>query len=632
MILLAGCLCLVMRAAAADAQVVKILDSGLRQTIEEALGKAPGAPITANDMLTLKSLDRWKWGGSSGPETRDLTGLEFASNLERLRIAHNSVSDLSPLAGLTRLYHLGLGANSISDLAPLTGLTNLRDLSIYSNEIPDISLLAGLTNLESLNIEDNSIPDVSPLAELTNLDYLKLGHNPISDLSPLAGLTKLETLHLVRTPISDLSPLAGLTNLETVYLSNNSISDLSPLARLTNLETVYLSNNSISDLSPLVANTGLGTGDTISLFGNPLSDISINTHIPTLRSRGVTVHNTQLSIPAVKRTNVGDTFTLDLIVEDVTDLAGWQIDIAFNPQVLEAVSVTEGDFLSKEGGNTLFLQGTIDNASGTITGVNQVFLGDGGVSGAGKLLSITFEAKATGRERLRLQDLTLGQSTGDNIPYALVTNPIITVGASRDINGDGSVNISDLILVSQNLGSSNPQADINDDGKVNIFDLIAVAQYLGESTTGLAPGVLMQNLAEFNTTMIQKWIDMAYAVDDGSLMFQQAIANLKRLLNTVRPAETVLLTNYPNPFNPDTWIPYHLSNDADVTLTIYDIKGSVIRQFPLGYQLAGYYTDRTEAVYWDGRNNLGESVGSGIYFYQLQVEDYSAMRKMVILK
>ena len=335
MTLLVGCVLIVTGLATTEAQVVDIPDLALREAIAEALGKSPGTLITVDDMLNLRSLDRWIWGGGSGPDIRDLTGLEFASNLERLRIAHNSVSDLSPLVGLTRLYSLYLGANSISDISPLSGLTSLRTLLFYDNEVSDISPLVGLTSLEYLNIQSNSVSDLSPLAELTNLDRLVLHHNAISNLSPLAGLTKLEKL----------------------YLHNNSISDLSPLAGLTKLETLHLHNNSISDLSPLVANIGLGIGDTIVVVGNPLSDISINTHISTLRSRGITVHNTKLSIPAVKRTNVGDTFTLDIIVEDVVDLAGWQIDIAFNPQVLGAVSVTEGDFLSKEGGNTLFLQG-----------------------------------------------------------------------------------------------------------------------------------------------------------------------------------------------------------------------------------------------------------------------------------
>ncbi len=81
------------------------------------------------------------------------------------------------------------------------------------------------------------------------------------------------------------------------------------------------------------------------------------------------------------------------------------------------------------------------------------------------------------------------------------------------------------------------------------------------------------------------------------------------------PDTTALLGNYPNPFNPETWIPYQLAHSADVTLTIYDIKGVVVRRLDLGYQQAGYHTNRTKAAYWDGRNNLGESVGNGVYFY-----------------
>ena len=101
---------------------------------------------------------------------------------------------------------------------------------------------------------------------------------------------------------------------------------------------------------------------------------------------------------------------------------------------------------------------------------------------------------------------------------------------------------------------------------------------------------------------------------------------------TVPPMETALLANYPNPFNPETWIPYHLATDADVTLTIYDTKGVLVRQLDLGHQAAGYYTDQNKAAYWDGRNESGESVASGVYFYTLTAGDYSATRRLVIVK
>ena len=98
------------------------------------------------------------------------------------------------------------------------------------------------------------------------------------------------------------------------------------------------------------------------------------------------------------------------------------------------------------------------------------------------------------------------------------------------------------------------------------------------------------------------------------------------------PDETVIGQNYPNPFNPETWIPYHLAEPANVTLTIYDTKGTVVRQFDLGYQQAGYYKDKTRAVHWDGRNATGQAVASGVYFYHLEAKNYSQTRRMVILK
>ena len=96
------------------------------------------------------------------------------------------------------------------------------------------------------------------------------------------------------------------------------------------------------------------------------------------------------------------------------------------------------------------------------------------------------------------------------------------------------------------------------------------------------------------------------------------------------PAATVLLPNYPNPFNPETWIPYRLAIGEDVTLTIYDVHGKAVRQFTPGYQPAGTYQHRSRAAYWDGKNELGEPVASGIYFYTLTAADFSATRKMLI--
>ena len=113
---------------------------------------------------------------------------------------------------------------------------------------------------------------------------------------------------------------------------------------------------------------------------------------------------------------------------------------------------------------------------------------------------------------------------------------------------------------------------------------------------------------------------------------KQSLIQLPALVAYEIPTETELLANYPNPFNPETWIPYRLAEDAFVTLTIYDLSGQVIRALDVGHRIASAYENRSKAIYWDGRNDVGEQVASGVYFYTLTAGDYSATRRMVILK
>ena len=334
----------------------------------------------------------------------------------------------------------------------------------------------------------------------------------------------------------------------------------------------------------------------------------------------------------------GDTFNLLLNAEDVTNLTDWYTDISFDPDVLEVVEVSEGDFLKSEGGTTFFLPGTIDNTAGEITRLNAALL-SGGVTGTGTLLQITFTAKAVGETRLTFKNFQAGSGSGQVISSS---NPeiVITVEARAypawDVNQDGRVNILDLILVQEHLGadaSVDPKSDVNGDGTINILDLVVVAQHLGESTAAAAPAdVAAMDSLELDPTIVQAWIAQAEAKNDGSIAFQRGIANLQRLLALLLPKETALLANYPNPFNPETWIPYHLAEPSEVTVHIYTAGGVLVRTLGLGYQVAGIYERRSRAAYWEGRNQLGEPVASGVYFYTLTAGDFTATRKMLIIK
>ena len=198
-----------------------------------------------------------------------------------------------------------------------------------------------------------------------------------------------------------------------------------------------------------------------------------------------------------------------------------------------------------------------------------------------------------------------------------------------------TTNILDVVLAAQYLGedaSANPQADVNRDGTIDILDLVLVAQHLGEPANAAAPSRLAIDSLELDPATIHKWIAQAEAENDGSLAFRQGIANLRRLLASLLPGETALLANYPNPFNPETWIPYHLAEAADVTVRIYAADGVLVRTLALGHQSAGIYQNRTRAAYWDGKNELGEPVASGIYFYTLSAGRFIATRRMVIRK
>ena len=167
------------------AQIVNIPDPNLRAAIENKLGKAPGDPITADEMATLTHLEADEAGIS------DLTGLEHATNLINLGLWKNAVSDLLPLTGLTKLTGLYLGGSSASDLSPLVGLTNLESLFLDGSGISNLSPLTGLTKLTRLALNSNSISDLSALRGLTNLSWMRLVGNNISDLSPLITNTGL---------------------------------------------------------------------------------------------------------------------------------------------------------------------------------------------------------------------------------------------------------------------------------------------------------------------------------------------------------------------------------------------------------------------------------------------------------
>ena len=257
-------------------------------------------------------------------------------------------------------------------------------------------------------------------------------------------------------------------------------------------------------------------------------------------------------------------------------------------------------------------------------------------------------------------------ATDANGASAILTFTIEVTGDSLDVNADGKVDVLDLVWVAVSYGMRGEAlpADVNADGVVNIQDLVAVAA--GVDAAAVLPAKIAEDVLataeaaaelegiagapvmRFNTppqvaSNITVYGNVAAALADartlgtGDVRLGKWLPLLEGLLQLLAergaiPETTALLPNYPNPFNPETWIPYHLAQDAAVVLTIYDVRGSVVRELSLGHQAAGVYESRGRAAYWDGRNHIGEKVASGLYFYTLTAGDFTATRKLLIRK
>ncbi len=654
-----------------------------------------GSDYSLSPLSGLTGLRRLRLAENRISDVSPLAGL---TDLARLDLPRNQIVDISPLSSLTGLTELYLHANRISDVSSLAGLINLEWLDLRVNRIADISALDGLaarTYISWLNnpgapiggrkIEgpwlwvpipekqlDNNADLLSAVSEgsvtehqiatkgategetVGNYEWtahktpsIGLYDGPINNMWEMMrafGLPeeyewKTEVMIVYGSVILD-SPreqktrmFVGSEGRNKVWLNGELIYE--QLNRPVKYDYSWHDSDGLNQYFPVTLKPGanvllvaVGNGGTLTgHFG--FEQGTEYTLIP---------FGTGFTFSATETTLVTDgMLTLNLNAEKVTNLAGWQADITFDPNVLEATEVAEGDFLMLEGGDTFFQGGTIDNTAGKIKGMFAARQSGNGVSGTGTLLSVTFRAKAGGSTQVALDNFEFGSITGDVIS-SLPPNITITVGdyPAWDVNQDGRLSVLDLILVAQDLGTSTPanlRTDVNRDGIINIQDLILVAQHLGKTTASAAPSAIAIDALELlDPAMIQAWIAQAELENDGSIAFQRGIANLQRLLASLIPEKTALLANYPNPFNPETWIPYHLATDTDVEIRIYDACGSLVRSLKLGHQHAGIYTSRSRAAYWDGRNDVGERVASGIYFYQLKAENVSFLRKMVILK
>lgn len=677
------------------AETITIPDVNLRAAIENALGKTSGATITADDMTTLTKLvaDHANIRDLTGLEyavrlrelrvrhntLSDLSSLAGLFELHTLNLEHNIITDLSPLADLVSLHNLRIGHNLIADLSPLENLINLSGLDMSHNAITDLSPLSGLTKLNWIGITENPLGDLSPLTKLRSLRSFFSWGTPIINLSALSELPNLQVLDICGGELSDISTLEGMTQLTELYLAGNSISNISVLSGLPFLKRLNLDGNQIEDISSL---SDLSNLRWVNISNNNISDIS------ALEALGLGVSLIYYNNPAFRGggPKIGGPWLWILVPGDrISD--GDMLSVASDGRVTEQKVATVGASEGKRVGGATWIADNIAVSARNNIGemVRSNRLGTGVVYGSTTLESPREQAtrmfvgahdgvkvwlngqlvyqKASGTGHIGYHThFPATLETGTNVLLVMLDNrpdhssnfhasfgfdveAVYTLNApinrekipTYDVNEDGQINILDLILVGQNLGKSPPthaRADVTGDGRVNISDLVMVANHLGE-ITGIppAPAMLTLHTSGLNPATVKAWITQAQIADDGSLVFHQGIATLQRLLEILSiPKQTALFPNYPNPFNPETWIPYQLAKPTDVTLTIYTATGEVIRVLELGNMPAGIYQTKSRAIYWDGKNSVGEVVASGLYFYVLTAGDFTATRKMLILK
>ena len=327
---------------------------------------------------------------------------------------------------------------------------------------------------------------------------------------------------------------------------------------------------------------------------------------------------------SVQSPAIGEQFILSLSVADGENVAGYQATVEFDTSALRFVSSANGDYLLEE---AFAVPPVVSGNRVTLVAISLARESQGD----GMLATLTFEVIAVKASTLRLPEVVLSDGAGvaflPRVEDGEVVEPPQLTG---DVNRDGAVNIYDLVLVAGRFGQPGDNgADVNGDGVVNIQDLVLVAGAFGN--VAAAPTAWNRDLeiapAESD---VRQWLAQARQSGLTDAASQRGILTLEQLLAALTPKETALLSNYPNPFNPETWIPYRLASDADVQISIYDAKGVLIRRLNPGHQSAAVYESRDKAIYWNGRNDFGERVSSGVYFYTLRAGDFSATRKMLV--
>ncbi len=336
-----------------------------------------------------------------------------------------------------------------------------------------------------------------------------------------------------------------------------------------------------------------------------------------------------ISPATIQSPQVGEQFDVSIDITRGENVASYVIKLTYDSNALSLVGLANADYLP-----TSYALGPNPAPAEAQGQVTFTVVSVGGPSdGDGALATARFEVVQVASSTISIEKAWVFDSVGGVMTAPVNGSDVFDDAAAADVNGDGAVTIADLVVIAQNFGQTGANAaDVNRDGVVDAQDFVLAAGALDTSAAAAPPAAHHQASSMLSANDVRRALTEARALNLADPVAQRGILYLERLLAALIPKETILLANYPNPFNPETWIPYRLAADAHVNLRIYDPNGRVVRAMDLGHQRASAYESRTDAIYWDGRNNLGERVTSGLYFYTLTAGDYTATRKMLIGK
>ena len=338
------------------------------------------------------------------------------------------------------------------------------------------------------------------------------------------------------------------------------------------------------------------------------------------------VARVSLSPASVWSGNVGGQFTVNANITDGADVRGYQVELTFDSTALRFISSTDAGYLPMD---AFVVPPVLNGNRVTLSAISLQQSSEGD----GTLATFTFEVLTASPAMPILSDVKLTDSNADSLAVQIETGEIEdSPQLAGDVNGDGVVSLDDMRAAVAHLGQTGENtADMNGDGVVDAADLLLIIDAIETAAAG--PALSSTVLADmFTATEVRQWLSFARTKGLTDGRYQRGFLLLEQFLLMLIPKETLLLANYPNPFNPETWIPYQLAKSAEVSISIYAADGKLIRTLALGHQVAGIYHSRSRAAYWNGKNNLGESVASGVYYYTLTAGDFTATRKMLILK